>query len=132
MTCELRRFPRKILKSDFENMQAERQISDDATFERYSSFYENAVAGSRYFMCGSFEQSEACVICNEMDAVLLCDYPVGEEKTCDRMLCVECAAEIGRDIHYCDTHFTEWQEFVKTEGVKEQLLRVVAFPEQIK
>ncbi|MFG0772834.1 hypothetical protein ACF8PD_13500 [Vibrio plantisponsor] len=41
----------------------------------------------------------------------LCDFPVGDEKTCDRLLCHSCARVVGKDMHYCETHYQEWKEF---------------------
>ena len=35
----------------------------------------------------------------------LCDYPVGNDKTCDRPLCDDHATEVAPDVHYCRAHF---------------------------
>lgn len=43
----------------------------------------------------------------------LCDYPVGEDKTCDRPLCDEHSFTIGTDIHYCKDHAAQWQKWNK-------------------
>lgn len=59
----------------------------------------------------------------------LCDYPVGEGKTCDRILCRDtpCGHHVGPDIDYCRDHYQEWLEFEKSGGVKEVLENVVPF-----
>ncbi len=35
----------------------------------------------------------------------LCDYPVGESKTCDRPMCDDHAKGVANDTHYCRDHF---------------------------
>lgn len=44
--------------------------------------------------------------CRECGAMseFLCDFPVGDGKTCDRDLCAEHAHEIGPEQHYCTEH----------------------------
>ena len=44
----------------------------------------------------------------------LCDWPVGDGKTCDLPLCEVCAHEIGDDKHACEIH---WHEFQHRTGV---------------
>ena len=34
----------------------------------------------------------------------LCDYPVGEGKTCDRPMCNKCKTKIGPDLDVCQEH----------------------------
>jgi hypothetical protein len=62
-------------------------------------------ADSHYFLCGEFGPH-----CTECDAPadVLCDYPVGKDLTCDRVLCEEHANQIGSDIHYCKDHHDMW------------------------
>lgn len=57
----------------------------------------------------------------------LCDYPVGEGKTCDRRLCEDHAHEVAPDIHYCSAHYKQWSEFEKSGGVKNALENVTPF-----
>jgi hypothetical protein len=57
----------------------------------------------------------------------LCDYPVGDDKTCDRSLCDEHSHQVGIDIHYCDTHKKHWDKFKRVGGVKADLENVVPF-----
>lgn len=47
-------------------------------------------------------------------ADFLCDWPVGDGKTCDARLCVVCAREIGEDRHTCEIH---WHVFKQQTGV---------------
>jgi hypothetical protein len=37
-------------------------------------------------------------------ADFLCDYPMGEGKTCDAPMCRKHAREVGPDRHYCPWH----------------------------
>ena len=60
--------------------------------------------GSIIFWCG--KGIEPCYVCGEM-AVALCDYPVGQRKTCDQPLCEKHSIKQGtewQDIHFCPTH----------------------------
>lgn len=39
----------------------------------------------------------------------LCDYPVGDGKTCDRSICEYHSHEVAPNMHYCDQHYAEWK-----------------------
>lgn len=54
----------------------------------------------------------------------LCDYPVGEGKTCDRPLCDEHCTEVAPDVHYCRGHFIMWREYLASERGYEVLNNV--------
>ena len=47
----------------------------------------------------------------------LCDFPVGNGKTCDAGLCEGCAVEAAHEVHYCKGHAEEWKKFVEAGGV---------------
>ena len=49
-------------------------------------------------------------------AEYLCDYPVGENRTCDRPMCADHAHQVGHDIHYCPGHFREYEAWLKRSG----------------
>lgn len=57
----------------------------------------------------------------------LCDFPVGDGKTCDRHICGYHAHEVAPEVHYCDGHHAEWRVFVESGGVAEHLANVIAF-----
>lgn len=78
------------------------------------------------FMCSRSLKDPPCSDCGDVTDVI-CDYPVGDDKTCDRRLCGRCAHEVGPDLHYCHTHFKEWEEFRALGGVKKVLENVVPF-----
>lgn len=67
-----------------------------------------------------------CSNCGD-GGVNLCDYPVGDGKTCDRSLCNYHSAEVAPDVHYCPAHHAEWVEFKAAGGVKRELENVVPF-----
>lgn len=76
------------------------------------------------FMCGDL--GDPCRECGAV-ADFLCDFPVGEGKTCDRPICEEHAAEIGPEVHYCQVHHAEWTGFRQAGGVRQQLENVVPY-----
>ena len=75
-------------------------------------------------MCGDL--GDHCADCGSV-AEILCDYPVGVSKTCDRSMCEDCAKLIGIDTHYCTHHHSEWEEFRLDGGVEKELKNIVPF-----
>ncbi len=75
-------------------------------------------------VCGNL--GPHCGCCGGVSG-FLCDYPVGEGKTCDRPLCDHCAAEVAPDVHYCPGHAKEWDDFKAAGGVQRELENVVPF-----
>ncbi len=67
-----------------------------------------------------------CADCRGVGEIL-CDYPVGKEKTCDRPLCRDHATAIAPDIDYCTSHYAAWEEFRKAGGVKKELENIIAY-----
>lgn len=76
------------------------------------------------FLCGNL--GPHCVDCAD-SSDFLCDYPVGEGKTCDAALCPEHAQEVAPEIHYCSGHMVMWNEFRAGGGVERELSNVVPF-----
>lgn len=93
------------------------------SWDDYCSSREPNV-GSRVFVCGNL--GDHCAECMAVGD-LLCDFPVGDGKTCDRPMCANHAHEIGPDLHYCQAHYAMWQEFKERGGVDAALRNVVAF-----
>jgi len=58
-------------------------------------------------ICGDLEDLAVCRICGCL-AEKLCDYPIGNDKTCDSAMCKECAVHIRGDLDYCPEHATEY------------------------
>lgn len=78
----------------------------------------------RMFICGDL--GPQCSRCADL-GTLLCDYPVGEAKTCDASLCETHGNKVAPDVHYCPGHFNEWTAFRAAGGVKAELMNVVPF-----
>ena len=81
----------------------------------------------RTFFCGDL--GDHCHECGDV-AALLCDYPVGNNRTCDRPLCERHAREIAPEIDYCVPHLAEWQQFKDAGGVRRELENVVPFTDR--
>ena len=45
----------------------------------------------------------------------LCDYPVGDDKTCDRSICRQHGVQVGQNMHYCQSHEVMWREFLRLQ-----------------
>ena len=76
------------------------------------------------FLCGKL--GKHCHECADI-ADYLCDYPVGNGKTCDRLLCEHHAIEIGPNLHYCPTHHEEWSKFRDSGGVIQELQNILPY-----
>lgn len=75
------------------------------------------------------EPWQHCTDCLE-PAEFLCDFPVGDGKTCDRPLCEGHAHEVAPDVHYCTGHHAMWEEFRASGGVVRELAEVIPWPKK--
>lgn len=80
--------------------------------------------GQGMVLCGDL--GPRCAVCGDVSD-LLCDYPVGEGKTCDRALCSACTHEVVLDVHYCPGHLAEFRRFEAGGGVRDKLGDLVPF-----
>lgn len=65
-----------------------------------------------------------CGNCNTAAADFLCDAPLGDGRTCDRQLCIDCADEVGADLHLCPLHTSMARDEVRIDvAAKERLER---------
>lgn len=97
------------------------------TYERYCKEQNESVKNKENLMvCGDFNDVPLCIDCN-CAADNLCDYPVGDNLTCDRDLCEEHSFEIADNLHYCEPHYNMWRNFVEGGGISEHLKNVIAF-----
>ena len=80
----------------------------------------------RMFICGEELDLPQCGECLDF-ADNLCDYPVGDGKTCDRNLCDVHANEIGPDMHYCAVHLGMWTAYRDSGAEVRELQNVVPF-----
>lgn len=75
-------------------------------------------------LCGDFGQRcGACAAVGDF----LCDFPVGEGKTCDMPLCERHATGIAPNIHYCQGHTVLWERFRNEGGVQRELENIVPY-----
>jgi hypothetical protein len=94
------------------------------TWEEYSAI-KSKHEGSVMFIRGDL--GDHCADCAGFGD-FLCDFPVGDGKTCDRLMCDDHANEIAPEVHYCAAHLKMWEEFKAAGGVAAELANVVAFP----
>lgn len=77
--------------------------------------YENAVrerGDATMFLCGDL--GPHCADC-AAPSDNLCDYPVGDGKTCDRSICEDHSHDIADDVHYCRGHWIMWMDYLASE-----------------
>lgn len=82
--------------------------------------------GNKFFLCGDLGPHCAAEKCGDVGAKL-CDYPVGESKTCDLPLCDSHAYEVAPNVHYCPGHLVLWNAFRESGGVARELKNVVPY-----
>ena len=86
--------------------------------------YSRVKDGGTMFVRGKL--GPHCGKCNWVGE-FLCDFPVGDGKTCDMPLCEDHASEVAPDLHYCPVHFDDWTKFRDGGGVKRVLENVVPY-----
>jgi len=64
----------------------------------------NQPGGGAAIVCSRGRRpKQKCIACNA-EAPLLCDWPVGDGKTCDAPICRRHAVHVGPDRDYCPEH----------------------------
>jgi len=67
---------------------------------------------SAIWICGdTFAGSAVCRECGDL-ADTLCDYPLGNDKTCDSALCKWHSVSMRGDLDYCTEHATEYGKLI--------------------
>ena len=94
------------------------------SYERYEEMAKR-FEGARLFICGDL--GPHCTDCAAPSDVL-CDYPVGEGKTCDRPMCGDHANHVSTDTDYCRDHFIMWQEYLASARGYDVLHNVTPIP----
>lgn len=59
--------------------------------------------GITAIVCSGRERRGHCFQCGRL-STKLCDFPLGNGKTCDKKLCGRCAVPVGQDRDYCPEH----------------------------
>ena len=111
-------YARPASRSDYEQWK---KLGFLGSWDRYCEMKASS-GGVKYFIRGDL--GPHCAHCAGVGDYL-CDYPVGENKTCDAPLCETHAKEIGENLHYCPAHAREWQKFVDDGGAKQALSNVI-------
>lgn len=83
-------------------------------------------SGDRFFLCGDLGPRCGDHRCMDV-GTNLCDYPVGNGKTCDMPICDSHAFEAAPNVHYCPGHAVMWRKFVDAGSVERELKNVVPF-----
>jgi len=81
------------------------------SYDRYAATVKEDV-GATVFMNGDL--GPHCTEC-AAPSENLCDYPVGENRTCDRPLCDDHSHGVAHDVHYCRGHFIMWREYLASQ-----------------
>ena len=89
-------------------------------------YVEGLKNGDTAFLCGDLGPHCAAEKCSAV-GTFLCDYPVGNDRTCDLPLCASHAYEVAPNVHYCPGHLTLWKAFRDSGGVTAELEKVVPF-----
>lgn len=65
------------------------------------------------FVCTGREPRKRCRHCGRWaDPARLCDYPMParKSKTCDAVMCLGCATQVGPDKDICPDHLAQYRE----------------------
>ena len=82
--------------------------------------------GGKAFLCGDLGPHCGDSQCADVGENL-CDYPVGDSRTCDMPICHGHSFEVAPNMHYCPAHTTMWREFKESGGVRRELENVVPY-----
>ena len=62
------------------------------------------ISGGGYaIVCTRGRKAKPCAFCGK-PSDKLCDWPVGNGKTCDKPCCVKCSRHVGPDQDFCKDH----------------------------
>lgn len=101
----------KVRPPSHEEFKTWVQMGYLGSYDRYAASVRDN-AGSRIFIRGDLgAHCTECLAPGEN----LCDYPVGDGKTCDRSLCDEHAHGVANDTHYCRNHWIMWNEYLASQ-----------------
>ena len=79
-------------------------MCDACNWKPAHCYVERMPWGGPAIMCGDLGEycaADGCMASTDF----LCDYPVGDGRTCDLPLCRSHAYQVGDDVHYCPNHF---------------------------
>lgn len=67
---------------------------------------ENVRGLGTVIWCGPGPRKRRCAHCGSRDAKALCDWPMGNGKTCDKPCCYRCRRSPDTNVHYCLDHWS--------------------------
>lgn len=74
--------------------------------------------GETGFICFKGRGKARIPLCNcGYMSEFLCDWPMGDGKTCDVNLCRVCALELRPELHYCPAHAELRQAELAAKGI---------------
>ena len=82
--------------------------------------------GGLLFMCGANSDDIHCSNCADVGDYL-CDYPIGDGKTCDRGMCDAHRHNVAPEVDYCALHYPEWEKFRDSGAVLDHFRSVIPF-----
>lgn len=63
------------------------------------------------WLCGpAMDHAPICRICGHL-STKLCDFPVGDDKTCDSALCEQHSLSRSGDLDYCPEHEKDFKNY---------------------
>ena len=65
--------------------------------------------GGNAIVCGPRQRAPRCKCGSRRGANLLCDWKVGEGRTCDAPLCSACTTSPAPDKDLCPEHAAQWR-----------------------
>lgn len=90
-------------------------------------YVERFKNGGTFFLRGAL--GPHCSSCAAL-GINLCDFPVGEGKTCDLPICGAHSTEVAPNLHYCLPHQQMWEKFCNAGGVEKVLENVIPFKDK--
>lgn len=81
------------------------------------------------FICGEdleVSEEDLCSACGAIGEYA-CDFPIGDGRTCDAVLCSKHAYQVGPNTHFCEFHFREYERWRKDKGYDEALEAIIPF-----
>ena len=105
-------FSSKTPPPSLQDYEVYKSIGFIGTYDQYLRHKQKAYdPDAVFFICGTLEGLEYC---NHTNCIgvneFLCDYPIGDDKTCDYGMCREHSNIIGEDLHYCKAHYDLWMQ----------------------
>ncbi len=72
--------------------------------------------GATAIVCGPKPRAKRCK-CGK-PATLLCDWKIGDGKTCDDPICPNCALAVAEDKHLCAWHQVNYQKWLDAKAAR--------------